>query len=245
MDPKDNELIKKIESGEIKMRPKYYFLVRDGLVMLAALAIFAISALLVSLIYFALRESDVFILPHFGTAGFRIMIAVFPWIPVVIALILTFCLSLVLQKYSFAYRRPLLYLPLLVITILIASGVVIGQTPLHRNVREFSHRNHTAFVEPLYNSFQGIGNGNVTIGQIVSTNPNQLQIISDDQNSYTIMISGQTQFPFGDDFVDNEHVAIIGNRSGNTINAIAIRRLPFPTDQGFTPPPRGFFLFER
>ena len=104
------------------MRSKYYFIVRDILVILAAVAIFLISLALVSLIFFALRDSGLSILPRFGTAGFKIFITLFPWIPVIIAFVLTFLLSLVLKSYSFAYRKPLLYLPIGLIAILVAAG---------------------------------------------------------------------------------------------------------------------------
>ncbi len=233
----DKDFFKKIESGEIKMTSKYYFIIRDILVVLAAVVILLVSVFFISLVFFELQESGATTLTRFGSGGVQLFFAIFPWIPILIALALTFLLSLVLKRFSFAYRKPLLYVPVGVAAVILVLSGLAGIGRIHNHLRDLSSNGGPEFIGAFYHNNSNIGHDRITVGEVVSENP-QTIIMKNDDEQYTVTLSAQTQFPFGDNFQNNERIAVIGVRSGNNIQAIAIRRL---LQESHEEP--GFFLF--
>lgn len=219
----DQDVIKKIESGEIKMRPKSYFVWRSVLVIGSAVFVFLVSALIVGLVFFAMRESGATVLPGLGAAGWRELLNIFPWITIILAVLLTFALSVILRRYSFAYRKPLLYLPLAVIVLIFAAGYIVDASHLHRDISDFTEAHHTPGIEPFYRHLRDIGNDKIAIGEIQEISTSQIIINPPDNHKLTIILTSQTQMP--DNLVIGDRIDVIGDRDDDTVSAIAIRRL--------------------
>ncbi|MEA3344458.1 MAG: hypothetical protein U9Q16_02140, partial [Patescibacteria group bacterium] len=103
------EITDKIKVNEIKMRPKIYFILKSILIVLIILFFAFFALYLISFIVFSLKATGVWFLPKFGFGGIFIFFKSLPWLLILIAAILIIILELFVKRFSFAYRKPLIY----------------------------------------------------------------------------------------------------------------------------------------
>ena len=72
--------LEKITSGEIKMRPKTYFVLKAILIVLGIVFAVCFSLYIISFILFSLRSTGVLYLPGFGFPGIKAFFVMLPWI---------------------------------------------------------------------------------------------------------------------------------------------------------------------
>ncbi|MFZ1988039.1 MAG: hypothetical protein WAV21_03360 [Minisyncoccia bacterium] len=117
-----HEVLERIRSGELRMKPRLFFVLKAVLVVFVAALILLVSVWLASFISFGLRVSGHDSLLGFGTQGSLIFLTIFPWWSALLDLILIVLLGWLLRRFKFGYRRPLLYL----FAVLIVGGIGAG-----------------------------------------------------------------------------------------------------------------------
>ncbi len=111
----ENFVMKKIESGTIKMKPRWYFVVGSAL-LFAGLIISTISSIFaVNLLIFLLRR-------HYGPMynyRLNLMLSNFPWWIIPIAILTVGLGMLLLKKYDFSYKKnfPIIFVGYLIIIV--------------------------------------------------------------------------------------------------------------------------------
>ncbi len=105
----NDRIFEKIKNGQVKMRPKLYFVLKSlifalGIVLASILVLF-----LFSFIVFCLKLGGIWFLPKFGFRGLGIFFISFPWFLILLALFLIFLLEIIAKKYSFVYKRPIIF----------------------------------------------------------------------------------------------------------------------------------------
>ena len=137
-----DKVLAKIESGEAYMKPRWHFILKtvlwlSGTVIVALLLIFVASLTL-----FSLRQTGVLFIPAFGFRGIGAFLLSLPWILIVFAVVFIIVLEILVKRYTFAYRRPLLYSILGILFFVIIGSILISITHFHqglyRSVREGS-----------------------------------------------------------------------------------------------------------
>lgn len=106
-----------IKSGEINMKPKWYFMVGSLLMFGSIVALAVVAIFLLNLTLFAIQ-------PHYGPgAEYRIdmIIGSFPWWAPILAVGGVILAIWLLKKYDFSYRKNF---PLIILTFILA--VIIG-----------------------------------------------------------------------------------------------------------------------
>ena len=81
------EVLEKIKSGQVKMRPKAHFVLKTALVALGFILIILFVLYLISFIVFTLRMSGIWFAPGFGLYGIKIFLFSLPWLLILIAII--------------------------------------------------------------------------------------------------------------------------------------------------------------
>lgn len=117
-----NEVLERIRSGQLQMKPRLFFVLKTVLVISIAALILLISVWLTSFISFGLRLSGNESLLGFGSRGTLIFLNVFPWGLATLNLVLLALLAWLLRRFKFGYRKPLLYL----LIALVIGGVAVG-----------------------------------------------------------------------------------------------------------------------
>ena len=130
----EKKVFDKIESGEIKMRSKMYFVLKVALLVIVALLVLVTSALLVSFMIFSLRVSGRLFLLGFGDRGLLAFFVTFPWFILLADILFVVLFERLLNHFKFAYRTPLLYTLGASALVIILAGFGLDRISLHETL---------------------------------------------------------------------------------------------------------------
>ncbi len=148
------EVLKKIISGEVAMKPKYYFVLKLCLLVLLVALVFLSSIFLLSYIIFNVRIGGEVFLLGFGKQGLYHFIVAFPWIMLILTTILLLTLDWLLKSFRFGYESPILYLFLFTLVIMTLLGSVINFTSFHKGLMQQAERSKLPFGGGFYDGLR-------------------------------------------------------------------------------------------
>lgn len=245
LSPIKEKILSAIETGKVKMRPRWHFVLQTILIIVGiALILFALL-FLISFIIFSLRHSGVWFAPAFGSRGLGVFLTSLPWILIVLTVLFVIILEILVKKYSFAYRQPLLYSALGLILIVTIGGIAVAQTPLHGGLMRQTIENHVPLAEPFYRGGGMIGPERIQAGSIKELTDDGFILNSRRGEDLRVIITPETQFPAGYDLVEGDFIVVLGERDDDTIEALGVKEIeampgefiplnPYP--QRFRPP---------
>lgn len=217
-------ILTRIESGETPQKPKWHFTIRT--IISVTILVFLAAALLyfVSFILFELTERDVIFTPEFGWQGISVFLSSLPWILIALTIAMALAIEMLIRRYSLAYRRPLVYSLLFVIAAATVGGVLISETHLHEHVSQFVEDQNLP-VAAFYRGYTSRPLPRLYSGIVSELDPNGFFMQSSLGELLDVIVSRQTRFPHGMDIVKDDAVLVIGDRSGDTIQAAGVRCL--------------------
>lgn len=113
-------IMSEIKSGQLKMKPKWYFVLGSILAVLGISALFITSSYLVSLFAFSLRTHG-----PMGQIRFDQLVSEFPlWAPVVAIFGIVFGI-IMLREYEFSYKNNFSMLIMGIVSAIILAGVLM------------------------------------------------------------------------------------------------------------------------
>ena len=226
-----NAILEKIKSGEVKMRPKAYFIVKVGSLMLVAFLTFVVSVLLISYTLFSLHVGGQIFLLGFGARGFYEFLIVFPWILVLIDLALLLFFDYLMKKFKFGYGSPIVYLFLGSIGLIIIFGVLLNLTSFHRGLLDRAEHKHLPFMGGFYNDLkQSHKEYGIFQGQIVSlaTSSFSFQYIDNDPETDDPIVNVYIPAGFNIESIlsSGDEVFVAGDMIGTgTIKSYGVRKI--------------------
>jgi hypothetical protein len=125
------EVLSEIKTGKINMRPRFYFGLKLVALILVAFVVLLISSFLVSFIIFSIIESGRMFVLGFGFRGVCIFFVLFPWLLLLIEILLIVLLEWLIKQFKFGYLMSLTTLSLIILCLSIAISIIIGSTPIH------------------------------------------------------------------------------------------------------------------
>lgn len=226
-------VIDAIRRREVKMRPRWYFVVRGFLLATAAIMVFLIVLYLVSFIIFALHRDGEWFAPGFGASGWLLFATGFPWGLLVVSFALIILCAVLLMRYAFIYHRPLFFVIAGLVLVVLAGGALIDDTtPLQLGLSRYAAANI-----PILGSFYHRETeypAHVRRGEIVSFGKNGSFIIVDGfGNTSSVMVPPGTVVTGG--FHKGDIVFVFGTRERNgVIKAFGVERVVAATSTGAT-----------
>lgn len=203
-----------IRMGEVHMRPRWYFLLLSALSATCALVVFFLLLYVASLAVFFLRDSGVWFAPSFGVRGWVTLARSLPWLLILALLVSATVLGLLMRRFPFVYTKPLLVSVLGITACILAGGVLIAQTPLHRALMLSAKRGELPppigmmYGTPLL-SFRP---DDVYHGRVVSVVKGGLVIADEDRAATTsVLLTPQTRLPFGATFALGTRIVVVGD----------------------------------
>jgi hypothetical protein len=224
------QVIDAVKAGQLKMRPKWHFIL-NAILWLTGTAIVLLALLyLSSLIVFVTRQTGIWAVPAFGWYGFFIFLTSIPWLLVLLVVIFTVILEILVRRYSFAYRWPLLYLGMVMLLVVAVSGLLIARTPLHGMISHCAPGFHPQPNLPpcgagLYGDLdpKRPNPNNVFRGSIIEFLSNSNFSIEDRRDErILIIVTSRTRLPQGANFEVGDMVVVVGDRSGDRVEAFGI-----------------------
>ena len=235
-----DSVLSAIESGKVTMRPRWQYVLKAALLIAGAVLTALTALFLISFAVFSLRKNGAWFAPTFGLRGVRELFLSLPWLIILLAVIFIVLLEVLVRRYQFAYRRPLLYTAVGVLLLAVVGGVVIGDTDFHEGLFEQARLHHPPLWGLLYENCCRPPSGWVTAGVIIQKTTVGFRLQTDDE-TYDVLVTPQTSFPYGTIFSQGDRVVVVGERNDDTITAQGVR----PAGSGLAPrQPRQRFEFQ-
>lgn len=235
------EVLSAIESGKVKMRPKWHFVAKTALFLTGA--VFATLAILyfVSLIIFFLRRSGAWFAPEFGASGWRELAFSLPWILILLSISFLAILQICITHFRFAYGRPIFYSVGAIMLVTVLGSIFVAQTPLHRMMFNQAQQNRLPWAGGLYRGY-GMMNtrGNLVAGFITQISEDGLTIQNINNQLVKILIFPETKMPPKSELKIGDGIIVLGRFSENVIQAIDIKVITGETE--WQAPQRPFMM---
>lgn len=220
-----DKIIGRLKGGQVKMRPRIYFILRIVLIILITLFIALTALYLVSFIFFSLRASGVWFLPGFGWPAAGAFFSSLPWLLILVAFVLIVVLELLVKHFAFAYRRPILYSILAILVFAFLGSFIIGQTSFHPNLFWKAREGKLPMVGGFY---RGLGLPKMThvhqgiISEIID---NGFYLETPKGEILTVLVSSSTRSLEKSSFQEEDQVVILGERDDEKVKALGIRKV--------------------
>jgi hypothetical protein len=220
-----DSILNAIKKGEVKMRPKWHFILRGTLLGVGTALVILTLVYIASFILFVLRQNGVWFLPAFGFRGLGLLFFSLPWILIAVAILFIVILELLVKQYSFGYRRPLLYSALGGILLVVIAGFIIAQTGLHSHFYRDARAGRLPFGGELYRGFGSHPPHDVHPCTILEMNEQGFKAEEINDDIVQVVITADTEFPSGTNFTVDDKVLVLGQRKGDIITAQGIRKI--------------------
>ena len=158
----EKEIMLKVATGEITMKPKWYFIIGSTLSIVGLAALSVVSIYFVNIISFLLRKHG-----PMGQWRLETMLNSFPiWVPILAVVGIVFG-ALLLKKYDFSYKKNFTFIIVGFVISIILSGFLVDSLGLNDvwgrkgNMRRFYQQLENSDNLNSGNRFrQGMGNNN-------------------------------------------------------------------------------------
>lgn len=230
------EIARAIETGRVKMKPRWHFALRGGAVVAGAAFVALALLYLVSFIIFSLRQSGALFVPAFGWRGVAVLLSSLPWLLVLSALVLAVLLELLVRRYQFSYGRPLLYTVLGVVVLALMGGVLVERTAVHRTLLLRAQRDRLPLGARLYRGYGMSRPKNIVVGTVTTLTSSGCRLRGPAGQELTVTFTEKTLFPQGHDLAPGDTVVVFGEPSGGGVTALGVREVTGQL-QGFLKPP--------
>jgi len=136
-------IIDKIKKGEIKMKPKAHFVLRTLLIVLGTSVGFLFALYLTSFILFSMQ----------AVCGLMPILISLPWLLIFLSVALIIVLEILTKQFSFVYRRPVLYIVLVIIISVLFGSFVVNKTKVHPFLFDRAEKHRLPIMGPMYRGY--------------------------------------------------------------------------------------------
>jgi hypothetical protein len=128
-----DQILQKIKTKEVVMRPRLYFTLQIVMVIAVALGVFLISTFIINFISFGVRRSG----------DLDMFMEFFPWVLLVLDIVFVGVLLWLIRHFRFGTRVPVLYLfGGLLLGILVLGATIDRFTSVNERLLERADENH-------------------------------------------------------------------------------------------------------
>lgn len=193
----EKNVLDAIGRGEVKMRPRWYFVLRAVLIAAIVILFFALLVCTASVIIFALRTNGAWFAIDFGIPGWYLFFRSLPLILVLFTLLFTLIIAVLANRYTIAYHQPIVYLLLVIAGLATAASFSIAPTPFPRIVEQ------SPFVNAFY-EFEETAPSAVHRGEVLAFTHDGFILQSSDGDTTSVVLAttslglGDTIVVFGD-----------------------------------------------
>ncbi len=223
-----NEILERIKTDDIKIKPKILFKLKLLALVLVIFATTIVSFFLSSLIIFTIRATGQASIIDFGPTGPEVFLRLFPWTLFAAEIGLIFALEWLLRSFRFAYKIPVLYLFVGVIIFMTVVGVIADRFRVHDNLMRISRPSSFGRVYDKIRRPPPMGHG-IHRGSIAVIGTSTLTVLIDNTKNASATLM-QVLLPprFNSSFLSPEdHIFIRGPIVEEKILAKDIRKAPF------------------
>lgn len=220
------EIISKIEKGELKMRPKAYFVVKTILIIGWLVLAFLFALYFGSLIVFVLKVNDIFLFHGMGFRVIRSILLSFPWQLVFLVLGLIILVEITAKRFNFVYRKPLIISLLIILALVFSSSLLIEKSSLHNSFFRLAEQEKLPLAGRMYRELGNLEIENVYFGKIVEKRDDSWLMELDNGEIVGLRITEKTKGRrIFSEIEEGGRVIVVGELEGNLINVESFKRI--------------------
>ena len=214
-----------IETGQAVMRPKWHFILKGALLIVGGVILSLALIYVASLVVFASRQGGAWFVPAFGPQGWFAFMVSLPWILIILSGLFIILLEVLVRRYSFAYRRPLLYSVLGIVVLVLLGSVVVAKTSFHGKFMRFASEHRLPGADQIYRQYGEPQFKDIHTGRVSSLLPAGFMIKNRREEPLTVKVTSKTRLAPGTVFFVGDGVVILGERKNGQIDALGIRKI--------------------
>lgn len=220
-----NQVLAAIKSGDVKQHSRRYFVWRGILIGTGIGLVLCLVLYLASFIFFILRQTGVWFVPAFGFRGWFAFFRSLPWLLIALSAVFIIALEILVRRYAFTYKEPLVYSVVGILVIVTAGGFLLFETSLHRTLFGIAEQNNLpAPMEGFYRVFGEQHFDDIHTGMILATTTGGFIFQEFGENATaSVVIASGTDLPLESNFIPSDTIVVFGSESGTIIQAVGIR----------------------
>lgn len=220
------QVIAAIKSGNVKMRPKWYFRLQNVLIAVAIVIIMLIAVFFASFVIFVLHERAGWLVPLFGLAGWYSLFNALPLVLVVLSLFFIGVLAFLMKKYPIGNQWPLLYSFLAMLFIVVAASFVFIQTSLYNELFGTAVPQDMPFFGAYYPGVGVLESDDIHRGEITAISGHGFTLRDALGKASPVLIGSASNIPAGITFKIGDMVVVFGDVSPTgTVVAAGVEEL--------------------
>lgn len=218
------KILEKIKKGEVKMKPKIYFVLKT-ILFAGIFGLFLIfSFFFLSFIHFHLISSGIWYLPKFGIEGFFVFLKSLPWFLMILAIFLILILEILSRKFSFSFKRPILISLLTIIFIVFLGSFLFTKSNIHpRLLLESKEGKIPPPISPIYLKYGMPKFKEFHRGIIEKVSTSSVFIRKPDGEA--LEVNFEKPLPYFGKFKEGEGLMIFGKRENGKIKKFKIKKI--------------------
>ncbi len=226
MNSVQQSVLERIKAGKVIPKPRWRFRLEAALFSVVAVIVGVGAIYLFSLIVFQLHISGLMLVPAFGIDGLWFFVVASPWILIGLSIAFLVLLAVLVQHYSFNYRRPFVTVIAAVVLFVVTSSMLLHAISIHEKVRVLAERYRVPGIVPFYNDAFTQRYPEVVIGEVMDRSATHL-LVRDRQGGMHMVRIKPDAF-LGDGIDTGDYVVVFGKSSGSSeeeIDAVGIRSI--------------------
>lgn len=148
-----NSILAQIKKGKVSMRPRWQFVLQAALAGVGLAIVGVMLIYLLSFVIYIMREEGFIWMPLHGSRELLEFFRLLPWLLILSSIIFFGILELLVRKYSFAYKKPLIYSLLIILTLSLAASIFMSQIGVHERLERFARERNLPVFDPIYRHF--------------------------------------------------------------------------------------------
>lgn len=231
-----NTILKKIESGAIRQKPKWHFVLVTLSFVFALVTLSLIFLYLVSFVGLVLREHLIFDALSFGPRTVFTIMHTLPFLLIVLVATVFLLLHVLVRHFAFAYMKPVMVTLLLglLLTLVLFASVLLGDK--NSRIAKIGEGRHVPGIEALHVRFRDQIPPLVLHGSIVNKQDGVYVIRDVHDKELQVMLTENTRTD-KEMYEVGDRVMLIAERTPEILRAVAIR-IYDETKRSFSRPPK-------
>ncbi len=188
-----NHILKKIQSGAIRQRPKWHFLIATLALVFGLISLFLVFLYLMSFIALILREHFIFEAVSFGPATVFSLMHTLPFLLVLLVVTVFLLLHLLVRHFAFAYMKPVMLTlggGLAITFIVFASVLLIDKDS---RIARLGEGQHVPGVDALHKRWRGQKPARIIHAQIKEVRADGYVVVDDMNKELYVYVTDMTQ----------------------------------------------------
>lgn len=139
-----------LKKNDIKMIPKWKFILFSSLAITGLVFMFLVIVFLASLILFLLSRYGFMYMPFFGLVHIVHTLRAIPTVLFLCTVVLLVLIEVITRYYSFSFRRPLAVTLLGFTFFALLASFALSQSGIHEYIREYAKNHHINMMSRAY-----------------------------------------------------------------------------------------------